>query len=199
MELANIDPAKLRPHEDVDPNILSNLLSIIRFKGKDFQLLPIIVDSNTLTVIDGHHRRATFMTLGLLEIPVLMVDYQVEVLSTGMWYLAVDPQVPWRAVETIIGKREGEICKEFLGGVICGGDIWQLLWSIEIIIQRLKQLGYKVEKVPYTTDHPMPSVTKEQVLYYSKIGKVFPPKTTRHVYRDHILHTYESMKSFTVK
>jgi len=53
------------------------VLEAIRAAGAVYK--PIIVDAETLTVVDGHHRLAALKLIGARRAPVLLVDYEAIV------------------------------------------------------------------------------------------------------------------------
>jgi hypothetical protein len=46
---------------------------------------PILVDKNTLTILDGHHRLNVLKKLGLRKIPVVLVDYYDPHIVVRKW------------------------------------------------------------------------------------------------------------------
>jgi len=71
VELVTID--KLRAHEQVCPQRLKEVMSLITEKGEIVN--PIIVDRKTRVILDGHHRAAGLTKLGYKLVPVMAVDY----------------------------------------------------------------------------------------------------------------------------
>lgn len=69
--LVEID--KLRIHEKVDKSRVDELAG--RIKNDGFLRNPVVVDSKTLVVLDGHHRLSALRRLNLKKIPVMLVDY----------------------------------------------------------------------------------------------------------------------------
>ncbi len=72
---------ELREHENFDPAHLEELLAEIKRDG--CLKRPIIVDSGTKVILDGHHRYNCMKRLGKTHIPVYFVDYwrpEIEVL-----------------------------------------------------------------------------------------------------------------------
>jgi len=63
----------LREHETINYARLAELMDEIVSTGMLDK--PIVVDINTKTIIDGHHRYNVFRNLGFAEIPVIYVDY----------------------------------------------------------------------------------------------------------------------------
>ena len=64
---------KLRAHEQVYPQRLAEVMSLIKQKG--MVINPVIIDKKTRVVLDGHHRVACLKQLGCKLVPVMMVDY----------------------------------------------------------------------------------------------------------------------------
>jgi len=75
LALLHVDDAK--PHEETDE---------ARFRRVKNSLLhsktlikPIIVDRESLTIIDGHHRYMSLLSMGYKLIPVVLADYRDDV------------------------------------------------------------------------------------------------------------------------
>lgn len=81
LELIEID--KLFLHEETIPESLEELVQDIASKGTVQD--PIIVDRNTLVVLDGMHRVKALKQLGCRLIPVCLVDYQHPELKVERW------------------------------------------------------------------------------------------------------------------
>jgi len=63
----------IKPHEGFYNNLVSEVLEQIISWG--YLKYPIIVDSRTMIVLDGHHRLEALKRLGLKYIPVFFIDY----------------------------------------------------------------------------------------------------------------------------
>jgi len=74
MPYINLIPlSELKPHEEV--RILRVLLIIAKmYFSKNFSI-PLLVDSRTRTILDGHHRFWAAKILNLKRIPCYCVDY----------------------------------------------------------------------------------------------------------------------------
>ncbi|MBN8550027.1 MAG: ParB N-terminal domain-containing protein [Deltaproteobacteria bacterium] len=68
-----MDPALLVPHEAIDGQNFQQLLLQLAENGE--VITPLLVDSATRTILDGHHRHAAALKLGLKFVPCQMVDY----------------------------------------------------------------------------------------------------------------------------
>jgi hypothetical protein len=64
---------KLKPHEEVDPVHLQDLMEEIKSDG--ILKFAIAVEKDNDIILDGHHRVAALKELGCTRIPVVFVDY----------------------------------------------------------------------------------------------------------------------------
>ena len=71
LEFVQLD--SLYPHEMTIPANIETRLSKLRKVGF---YKPIIVDSESMVILDGHHKCNAAEVLGLSTVPVVMVDYQ---------------------------------------------------------------------------------------------------------------------------
>ncbi|MEM2003098.1 MAG: ParB N-terminal domain-containing protein [Nitrososphaerota archaeon] len=73
----------LKEHEECDPDYLEELLEKI---VKDGELKrPIIVDSRTMIILDGHHRFLCIKKLGKRYIPAYLIDYSRPEIEVCSW------------------------------------------------------------------------------------------------------------------
>lgn len=63
----------LRPHEQTSRRLVDRLAEEIRRDG--FLRKAILVDKETLTILDGHHRIEALRKLGCKRVPCLLIDY----------------------------------------------------------------------------------------------------------------------------
>ena len=68
-----LSPDRLRPTEETDPARLAWLLEKIGREGVWTQ--PICVEAGSLVVMDGHHRLAVALRLGLQNVPCIGYSY----------------------------------------------------------------------------------------------------------------------------
>jgi len=73
----------LRPHEETIPSHVVRVTSEIRRDG--IQKDPMIVDQDSLTVLDGMHRLAAFVSLGIENAVCCSVDYASRSVTLGRW------------------------------------------------------------------------------------------------------------------
>ena len=68
-----IKAASLLPHEETNKKRFKELLEKIR---KNKFITPIVVDVNSLTILDGHHRVKIIKKMGYRDIPAYLVNYK---------------------------------------------------------------------------------------------------------------------------
>ncbi|HJM55553.1 MAG TPA: ParB N-terminal domain-containing protein [Poseidonia sp.] len=74
----------LKPHEEVKPRNRDKLLEMTRRWGGYTK--PLIVDSRTGAILDGHHRHSIAIKLGLNRVPAICVDYlENQQISLDVW------------------------------------------------------------------------------------------------------------------
>ena len=84
MEIVLIEMQKLLPHEEIKQKNLTKLIDLVKKRGGLYD--PILVDRETKTLLDGHHRYNTALHLGLKFIPGIEVDYlEDESIQVESW------------------------------------------------------------------------------------------------------------------
>ena len=102
-ELVLEELSALHIHEEIIPEKMAELVEKIPHDG--VWIHPIIVDRNSLVVLDGMHRVAAAKEIGYRYIPVCLVDYENPNIHIGCWY---------RMFKTLGGVEEA---KKVLGEV----------------------------------------------------------------------------------
>ena len=78
-----IEIGSLRGHEEVITDNLEKRVSKLLDRGF---YKPIIVDRDSLVILDGHHKWTAARLLGLDRVPVVMIDYLLdESVNVGVW------------------------------------------------------------------------------------------------------------------
>ncbi len=98
-----VDIRVLRPHERVDERHLEELLEQILADG--VLKTPVIVDSESMTILDGHHRVAALKRLGASKIPAVLVDYRDPRIRVESW----DGVEPPSKDEIVERARRGDL------------------------------------------------------------------------------------------
>ena len=70
-----VETASLRGHEEVIPDNLETRTAKLLSKGF---YKPIIVDRESMVILDGHHKWTAATSLGLARVPVILVDYLID-------------------------------------------------------------------------------------------------------------------------
>jgi len=84
LRICILNISNLHLHEEIIPELLQNLK--LKIKKDGFQKHPIIVDENSLVVLDGMHRVVALESLGYKRILSCLVDYQNPSIKVGCWY-----------------------------------------------------------------------------------------------------------------
>jgi hypothetical protein len=67
----------LKPHEEIIRERYLKILNEIRSDNIIYK--PIIVDKDSLSIIDGHHRYYALISIGVKYIPVVLADYNKDI------------------------------------------------------------------------------------------------------------------------
>jgi hypothetical protein len=92
IELTILKIEELYPHEEIDEKILKKMLKETEEKGMLYH--PIIVDKNSLVILDGTHRFVLLKKLNCKFIPVVLVDYNNKRIQVEKWIRKVYLQNP---------------------------------------------------------------------------------------------------------
>ncbi len=89
--MKHIDINLLFPHEEIDKKNLKVIHELVK-KNNNSIFKPIIVDKNTYTVLDGHHRLYIAYSEWIQEVPVLFVNYFSRdiILESKTWLTKID-------------------------------------------------------------------------------------------------------------
>ena len=78
-----IERESLKGHEEVIPSNLDKRVSKMMNKGF---YKPIVIDSGSKVILDGHHKWTAAKLLGLDLVPVIIVDYlHDDTVSVDIW------------------------------------------------------------------------------------------------------------------
>lgn len=200
--------AALRPHEEVIPWHVGQLAEEMRRDG--IQRDPIIVDRESLVVLDGMHRLAAFEKLGIENAVCCGVDYASKAVSLGRWARVYSTGAPPESIlEGIQGLRKGTLSAAFdaleakrvayvvltsASAYVPTGD-----GSLDVGASVMRSLdgaaqanGWNRDFVPEDEiDGPLQDdgamvfllrkVTKDEVVSAARSGRLFPCKTSMHV------------------
>ena len=190
VKLLYINPSMLKPHEAyIESRVDEVRESIVKSRCL---VKPLIVDESTLTVIDGTHRLEVLRRLGVSRIPVLAVDYLGEdEIKVERWIRIY--RGSGGALEELLRLLKDKVP----GNVIVGKgmvvyrvreveDPASVYWLIRDVESYLKgvTLGF-THRVPRRPGRALvlipPKLDKRDVVRAATEGRLFPPKTTRHI------------------
>ena len=79
-----VDPERLVPHEHYSKPHLENLLRHLKFLATNVLLpVPVVTSSQPSVILDGHHRVAASIEMGIMRIPVWEVDVGILNFNQG--------------------------------------------------------------------------------------------------------------------
>ena len=97
-----VDVEWLKPHEEIKTKARDKLLDMTKRWGGFTK--PVLVDSITGSLLDGHHRLSVAKELGLSKIPAICLDYlSSEEIIVDLW--------PNSGYESITKSMVIEMCK----------------------------------------------------------------------------------------
>lgn len=82
-QFALVDIGRLRPHERTQPRLLAKVLDEIR--GTGYVRRALLVESEHLVILDGHHRYEALLRLGCVRAPAFLVDYKDDGIGLTTW------------------------------------------------------------------------------------------------------------------
>lgn len=68
-----LSPAQILPHEEIIYDRRDEVIGLILDRGA--WTIPIAIDTQSLLIMDGHHRRAAAIKLKLARVPCLLLSY----------------------------------------------------------------------------------------------------------------------------
>lgn len=183
-KIIRVEVNKLLRHEDIN---FQNLERSIQEIAKTKKVSPIIVDSTSYLVVDGHHRLAALKVLGYNVIPAFPIDYRSPSVKVYGWMRQFSPTVQAKGIMKDF-QSSGKFCAEYEDLRICEDSLFSLYWKLDYIENYMVKIGFCVTK---NQDHGLrvPPLTKEYIVEIAKKGVLFPPKSTRHTY-DFIIPKY---------
>ena len=78
-----VNSGLLRAHERARKKHIDAIENEIKRDG--FVSHPVLVDENTMIVLDGHHRLAALKRMGMSYVPVSFVDYNSPSIKVTSW------------------------------------------------------------------------------------------------------------------
>jgi len=199
MKVELIPLKDVKCHEEVIEEELQDFIKSLRNKGIFYR--PILVDRETLIVLDGHHRVEGLRRLGAKKVPAILLDYKSDDIKLYTWYPIITENVEevlsfLEENAKIVEMKKEEAMEEVDGAsaLFCilpdSNGISKTIYADNELMEEMKD-KFKMEYVDtldflerfdgekgfliYRRAH-----TKEEVIERAMKGEKFPPKTTRH-------------------
>ena len=95
-DVSLVDLDWLKPHEEIEIKNRDKLLEMTKKWGGFTK--PLLVDSQTGSILDGHHRHSVAVCLNLKRVPAILIDYlSNDEISVDVW--------PGSGLETITKQQ----------------------------------------------------------------------------------------------
>jgi len=184
-----VNVSTLKYHELVFMSHVKNLMARIEKRG--IIRKPIIVDKDTMGVIDGAHRATTLRMLKARYIPAFLIDYiNDEEIVVDKWFRIYTLNFPLRDeishIKSILCVEEFEeannkikMCKNSIEGYMQIKNFEkEYRWYIKNI--KIKEKCANIRKENILMIEP-PLLSKWNVIMAIKKGILLPPRSTRHI------------------
>jgi len=208
LEVAITDVKELHPHEEVIPEEVNRLAQSIHQEGTLHH--PIMVDKESLTVLDGMHRLAAVESLGCKRMLVCLIDYANPAVVVNVWYRCFRDKRFCNLAETLATRLRLRQDARDLEGIRRGLQARSIRLAlladkyftvdqnkpIEEIFNMIKEIERESGmQVSYETEIEaidklcagrvngvvaFSPISKEEVVDSALKGYLFPCKTTRH-------------------
>ncbi|MEM3671239.1 MAG: ParB N-terminal domain-containing protein [Thermoprotei archaeon] len=190
-ELAAVSVSSLKPHEKVFEDAVRSLAADMR--SSTMQREPIVVDRDSMTVLDGMHRLSAARMLGLKFLLAVLVDYDANSIRLERWWRSIRA-FPDSLLKTIEEKTAGNRGEPFI--VVEDGveKTYRLKTTGEKAFEEYETLVSNIERTlgvdATPTPQPLsrgvsfgaPHLTKTDVKRMASRGLLLPAKTTRHIF-----------------
>ncbi len=188
------------------PELLEKLIEQIKREG--VQRDPVIVDENSMVVLDGMHRIEALKAIGCKLIAVCFIDYSDPRVAVNTWWRTVkgDVSLIYDVLKNLnfkfqIRSRPSSLESVRLPAIFLMDEIVEVESSgvydshlkMKALEHELKKLGFnigyevegdalvKLNMGECTAVIGLPLISKDQVVRVALSGSVFPHKSTRHV------------------
>lgn len=185
MTLSLVEIDRLHPHEEIQPKLLYQLMKAL---NQDQVLKhPIIVDCNSLTVLDGNHRTEALRKLGFTLIPACMVDYKNPRIKVECWYRVISKGNP--SEESGLLERFWDF-KSKAGAIeniadlgrnialLTEGKIFLLdsdFGSLEEVYKRLKEIELRIHDLNLEVNYDAEEDAKRKLKEHKAIAVIATP------------------------
>lgn len=209
MEMALVELERLRLHEEPDLRVLLPLLHEIEEDGVLWS--PVIVDRESMVVLDGTHRVTALRMLGCRYACAYLVDYSRPEIGVDRWFRAIPEPFDAERAQEVAGELGLELIPLEPSGVgnvsypvlrLRNGSHYALAPRLDaercydalrVFERRLEYMGYRMDyKTEAEAEEKLtskavsallqpPTVGKEQVVFTARLGRALSCKATRHI------------------
>jgi hypothetical protein len=196
LQLYEID--KLHIHEEIIDESVQKLIKA--FKNDMYAKHPILVDKETLVVLDGMHRTWAFKYLGYKLIPVCLMNYKNPHITVKSWFRTIiDEQKTGKDIlsdleglgymlqetgeEDLQRKIENQ---EYTIGIVTSKHFYGVVGktrSIKETYEYIKQLEENLESVGYKIGYE----TRDDAISKAKAGKIVAVVTAPQITKQDIV------------
>lgn len=208
IQLYEID--KLHIHEEV---VNENVEKLIKaFKEDMCAKHPILVDKETLVILDGMHRTCAFKHLGYKLIPVCLLNYKNPNIIVKSWFRTIMEEqetsknllvnlkeLGYILQETVEDELQTKIDnKKFTIGIVTSDKVYGVFGktrSIKETYEYIKQLEKKLKSVSYKIGYE----TRDDAIRKAKSGKILAAIITPQITKQEIVNIALAGEVFVYK
>ena len=209
LEVGLTDINSLKLHEQTLNQPLKTLVRDIVQKG--MMKHPIIIDANTLTVLDGTHRIKALKEIGCMRALTCYIDYKNPKVQVKFWYRTLD-NIEVNKAQKIIDEMKIPVQnKEFNRKKLSSRTLifalvtmdrlrvfeknrsseeaYDIVRVLEKKLMNIGKISYHIEDVALdkalkgevNATLAIPRLYKNDIIKLADKGYLLPPKTTRHI------------------
>jgi hypothetical protein len=184
---------KLCVHEEIIPRIVERLSGEIK---RGIHKHPVIVDKETLVVLDGMHRVAALQHLGYELIPVCLVDYNNPSIRVECWFRTIkNGQKTGESVRRDLEKSgynlqeiaDNELKKktydrEIIIGILTSRKCYYVpvkIENIKEIYEYIKRLERNLRSIGYNIGYETESDAVNKVKSGKALAVIIAPRITK--------------------
>ena len=198
LELQLCETNKLHIHEEIITASVEKLIKA--FKMDKYAKHPILVDKETLVVLDGMHRTVAFKHLGYKLIPVCLMDYKNPKIMVKRWFRTIITdqktskdlhnklqELGYTLLETTEDELQRKIDnKQLTIGIVteekCYGIVKKTKNAKETY-EYIKQIETKLESLRYKSGYE----TSDDAIRKAKEGNVLAALTTPQITKQDVV------------
>ncbi len=184
---------KLYIHEEIIPRIVEWLSVEIK---RGIYKHPVIVDKETLVVLDGVHRVAALQHLGYKLIPVCLVNYSNPSIRVESWFRTIEngqktgenvrkdlEESGYNLQEIVDNELKRKMCdREIIIGIVTSRKCYGIpgkIESIKEIYEYIKQLERNLRSVGYNIGYETESDAVNKVKSGKALAAIIAPRITK--------------------